>query len=465
MVEPEFADLERQLSEVAALLESKSFAKAADRAYRCVSRWPHSQMAIRYLAEACLMAGYLEEAERLFLHLLQQQRSVHALVGVGVVLTARGQAKEAENLFREAIQSDPGNAKAWTGLSKVHKFRRDDVLIKKLKRQLQRKDLSLRSRRDLGYVLSEAMNQTGHPARAWDLATKAASVDTPPYDPDALRQMVESADRVCTAEFCAPRPERGLATQAPIFVVGMPRSGTTLVSMILSMVPDVTVAGELTTIPHIASEAAEDDAARGNAPSYFGWLARWRDENITALAEHYLADVARRSGGQVPMRFVDKLPANVMFLGQIACMFPNARIVRMVRDPLDTCVSCYLGRFGNGNTYTYRTDWLADAYLRHQQAGEMMAPRIPNPVHTLRYEDLVTNPEAEIRKLLAFLDLPWTDACLTPEQSSTMTTTRSVAQVRGAINSRSVGRWRRYADRIGPLAAALGIDVDERPAA
>lgn len=457
--------LEDHLSTIAAHFAQNEFAEAVEVAHRGMAQWPNSLRLFQYLAEACLHAGYLDDAEHLFRHALSQGRSTFALVGMGIILTARGQRDAAAELLREALAADPANPIAWTTLAKVHRFQAGDPLMAQLDKQLGRRDLAPTARRDLSYVKCEALDQVGSWTHAWDQAELAARIETPVYDPGGLVQMVASARQVCTPDLCAPRDGRGDPTDAPIFVVGMPRSGTTLVSMILSMVPGVATMGELSTIPHMVRKAAEADAAHVQPPSWYGWLTRWPDDAVSDLSRHYLADVVRRNKGQMPTRFVDKMPANVLHLGVIACMFPNARIVRMVRGPLDTCVSCYLGRFGKGNIYTARVDWLADAYWQHTEVGDVLTSRIPNPTMTLRYEDLVQNPSDEIAQLLDFLDLPWTDACLTPGLSQAATTTRSITQVRAPINTASVGRWRRYGSRVAPLAAALGVQMDEQPAA
>ncbi len=161
----------------------------------------------------------------------------------------------------------------------------------------------------------------------------------------------------------------------------------------------------------------------------------------------------------MPTHFTDKLPGNVMHLGQIGLMLPNARIIRMHRDPLDTCVSCFLGQFANGHQYTNRIDWLAHAAHAYRRAGDALAPLLPNPVLDVSYENLVSTPEPQIRRVLEFLGLEWTPDCLTPAPVGYTTTTRSVGQVRKPINADSVGRSRRYSNRIGPLAQALGISL------
>ena len=167
----------------------------------------------------------------------------------------------------------------------------------------------------------------------------------------------------------------------------------------------------------------------------------------------------------MPEVFTDKMPGNIHNLGVISMMFPNARIIRMRRDALDTCVSCFLGRFGNGHPYTRRFDWLAASWRAHQRAGDLLIPRLPNPVLEVHYEDLARRPEREIRRMLDFLGLSWEAACLEPHGSDSTVTTRSQAQVRQAITDRSVGRWRRYGEKVRPLAEALGVEISEAEAA
>ena len=392
-------------------------------------------------------------AERVFAALLAQQRTAFDLSGLAAVHAARGEMERAAPLVREALAADPALPRTWGLIAGTHRFRRDDPLIFKAKRLLKGA-LSPASRRAIHYAMAKAMNDLGKYDRAWAHAAEGAAIATPPYDPADLDRwatdMVPAFDR----DFLAPRPGRGDPTDAPIFVVGMPRSGTTLVESIIAATGAATPMGELPTIPLITQRAIEDDLARGNPPSRHAWTRRWRDEAFTRAARFYLDDVTRRAGGTPPNRFVDKLPGNLLYLGQIALMFPNARIVRMHRDARDTCVSCYLGQFSEGHQYTYRTDWLAAAWHSFRRGGDTIVPLIPNPVLDVRYEDLVREPEPQIRRLLEFLDLPFSDACLTPGDGYT-TTTRSVAEVRKPINADSVGRWRRYRSCIGPLARAL----------
>ena len=445
--------------EILNLFARHRHADAAEAAHAYLQGNPHDVQILKILADSAIGAGHLDAAEPTAEYLLTLGRTPERLATMATVLSARGDLADAIALLREALSLDPTSFQCWGLIAGIHRFTKSDPLIAKAKRMLARNDLHPITRRAILYALSKAMNDLGKWNKAWDYAAKGAALSSPDYNIDEFDNWASDAAEAFDIEFLKARAGRGSQSTAPIFVVGMPRSGTTLMEIILASTGQVAPMGELTTIPDVTAKAAQDDAGRGHTPSSHAWVRRWRDSAFTEFAEHYLMNVARRSGGEVPRHFVDKLPGNVLYLGQIALFFPNARIIRMHRDPLDTCVSCYMGQFDSGHEYTYRIDWLARAAQGFRQIGDMLTPMLPNPVIDVHYEDLVTNPEPEIRRILELLDVEWNPACLTPSPSGYASTTRSVEQVRNPINAKSVGRWRRYADRIGPLAQALGLDI------
>lgn len=454
---------ETAMREAHDLYMANRFTEAAEAAFRLLETTPDHRQALRLLADSCYMAGYVDEAERAFRHLLTLERTPFALTGLAIIASARGQRDEADKLLRMVFQLDPTHHRAWETLPAVHKFREDDALIRKAQRMLKRKDLDKQSRVAICYALVKAMNDLGKWDKAWDWGLAAGRASGIDYDPAELPNAVAELHDILDADFLAPRDGRGLKTRAPIFVIGMPRSGTTLMEMILVSSGQVAGMGELATVMQISSAAAKGDMQLGNPRSVSGWMRRWRDEAFTEAAQFYMDEVARRASTQ-PKHFVDKMPGNVFALGQIACMFPEARIIRMHRDPLDVCVSCFLGYFGLGHHYAYKPEWLAEAWKAYRDAADLQCPMIPNPVLDVHYETLVSAPEAETKRIFDFLDLDWTPKVLNPGAAEHFTTTRSRGEVRNAISTRSVGRWKRYLNRIDPLAEGLGIDIDERMA-
>lgn len=437
------------------------YVDAAEAAHTWLERNPADLPILEILADSAIQAGHLDAGLRVARHLVSLERTPGRLASLATVLSAHGDLAGAIALLKEGLSRDPAHPRCWGLVAGMYRFGKSDPLIAKAKRMLKQKHLQKVSRRAILYALSKAMNDLGKWDRAWDYAAEGAALAKPDYDPDAFDHWVDDLEDTFDAEFLKARPTRGVQSAAPVFIVGMPRSGTTLMEIILAATGQVTPMGELTTIPDITEQAVRDDVSRGNSGGAHGWVQRWRDAAFTEVGEFYLTDVAKRAGGTVPRIFTDKLPGNLLYLGQIGLIFPNARIIWMQRDPLDTCVSCYLGQFNDGHHYTYRTDWLARAARGFQRAGDVLTPMLPNPVLKVCYEDLVSRPEAQIRRVLEFVGVEWTPNCLAPQPTGYATTTRSVEQVRKPINASSVGRWRRYANRIEPLARALQIETSE----
>lgn len=448
-----------QVLEIVSMHKKQNYLHAAEAAHRYLRTYPEDEIVLQVLGDSAIQSGNIEVGEKVMTLLLDRERKPSRLHCMATVRSAQGALEEAEALLREALSADPGHAGSWSAISSLHRFRKDDPLIAKAKRVLRWSGQSDAQRRAINYALSKAMNDLRKWDQAWDYAAKGAALAETDYNPNLFKGWAADVETSFDAEFLSAQRGRGVETKAPIFIVGMPRSGTTLMESILAASGAVSPMGEMTTIAEFTARAAQDDLARGNEPSTHGWVRRWQKDAFSQVGNYYLQLVAQRSNGNLPQLFTDKLPNNVLYLGQIGLIFPNARIIRMHRDPLDTCVSCYLGEFRNGHDYTYRTDWLADAALGYQRIGDRLADMVPNPILDVSYEALVTQPEAEIRRVLDFVGIDWNVECLTPSVSGYTTTTRSAAQVREPINANSVGRWRRYANRIGPLAEALGVEL------
>lgn len=249
----------------------------------------------------------------------------------------------------------------------------------------------------------------------------------------------------------ALRSDWGRPESAPVFIVGMPRSGTTLVEQILASHPQVAAAGEL---DHFALSAQDLPALLDKAAPYPECAAELSRGEEDLLGRAYLKGL-REAAGAAPI-MTNKLPFNVLRLGLIAMMFPRARIIHCTRDPMETCLSIYLQNFAVQQTWA--TD-LGDLGRYDRAYRTLMAHWsrcLPLRVFELGYEDLVAAPEARIAALLAFLDLPWDSRCLRFHETPRPVVTPSLWQVRQPIYTRSVGRWRRYAHHLGPLRTALG---------
>jgi hypothetical protein len=248
-------------------------------------------------------------------------------------------------------------------------------------------------------------------------------------------------------------PSSGFRSREPIFVIGMPRSGTTLVERILSSHPQVQSAGELRNFMVALHQATAATPAFLLEPSF---PERLRDLDWESLGRAYL-DSTRPLTGHTP-HFVDKLPHNFLYAGFIARALPEAKIVCLRRDPVDTCLSNFKQLFElNSPYYDYSFDLLDTGryYLQFDRLMAHWARVLPGRILELQYEELVDDQAAQTRRLLDFCGLPWDEACLRFEENAAPVATASAVQVRSPMNRDSIGRWRRYESQVSGLLDIL----------
>lgn len=300
----------------------------------------------------------------------------------------------------------------------------------------------------LGHALGKTYEDLGDPetAMSWLKRAKAPRRQLDPYDFAGQQALFQAA-----AETWPPAdPAPGHPSNEPIFVVGLPRTGTTLVERILASHPDVTSADELSHFPALVKLMT--GTASGGLPGAEE-MRRATGLDFARLGQAYV-DSTRPLTGATP-RFVDKLPLNALYAGLIRRALPNAKIVCLRRDPMDATLSIYRQMFFTRN-HPYACSYDLEATARHVTLFERLAEHwrrtLPEDGYMeLRYEDLVSDQEGRTRALLAFLGLPWDSRCLNFQETKGTVATPSAAQVRRGINDSSVGRWRKY----GPLLAGV----------
>jgi hypothetical protein len=249
----------------------------------------------------------------------------------------------------------------------------------------------------------------------------------------------------------------GNPSRLPVFVLGMPRSGTTLVEQIISSHPDVHGAGELPDLLEIAQRdiAGTGAAFPNNIPAIDkAGLAGWAADYVAGL--HRRAPDARH--------ITDKMPANFLAVGLINMMLPNAKIIHVSRNPVDTCLSCFMQLFGSGQEQTYDLAELGRYYADYARLMEHWRSVLPDGAFLdAQYEDIVADQETQARRMIAFCGLDWNDACIDFHKNKRSILTASVTQVRQPIYKSSVERWRHYEKFLGPLLDALGDLAPKRP--
>ncbi len=239
-------------------------------------------------------------------------------------------------------------------------------------------------------------------------------------------------------------------SKTPVFILGMPRSGTSLVEQILASHPQVHGAGELNNIMRL--ESGMPDLV-GGGKRFPDGLNKLTQEHVDELASHYLEHLAELSPDA--LRVTDKMPNNFLHLGTIQLLFPDARIIHCMRDPLDTCLSCYFQNFFAQHPYTNDLGHLGAYYNGYERLMAHWKQTLDLPIFDIRYEDLVENQETKSREMIEFIGLEWDEACLKFHENKRIGRTASYDQVRQPIYKGSVARWRNYESHLEPLRKAL----------
>lgn len=297
----------------------------------------------------------------------------------------------------------------------------------------------------LHFTLGHLRDRLGDFDGAFDAVSAGNALSPVTYDPAAAERRFENLRDFFTDERLAGLARSTVRSERPVFIVGVPRSGTTLVEQILDSHSDAAGAGELVDIQSIEKKIGAGEAPRR--------LAELRAEDLDPHAARYLAVLDELDADAV--RVTDKLPSNFERLGLIALLFPDARVVHCVRDPLDTCLSCFFQDFRFRNAYSFSLPHLAHYYAQYTALMHRWRDVLPMPMLDVRYETLVENPAETIAELLEFCGLDWDDRCLAFHENPRVVATSSVDQVRRPIYTNSIGRAAHYSNHLKPLVQAL----------
>jgi Tfp pilus assembly protein PilF len=367
---------------------------------------------------------------------------------LGTVLTSLGDISTAVATHRETLRQHPDCATAWFALAniKVEPFSQADVT--QLQAQLTRAELSSDARLLLGFTLAQALEDQGDHARAFDVLSDANALKRRSiyWSRDEERARV---DAIAGAfENPLPAPLDPTLGREVIFVVCMPRSGSTLTEQIFASHPQIDGADEILDLPQLLNE----ESARRGQP-FPQWVPAATTEDWHRLGQEYLART--RHWRQRRPRFTDKGVDNWAFVGAALAMLPGARVVNSRRDPLETCFALYRQLFGNQSVnYSYDLDDIVSYYAGYAQLCKLWQQHYPSQFFDHDYEALQVDPEAQIRRLLAFCDLPFDPACLAFHLSSRTVLTISAAQVRQPLR-RDTARSGRYRGKLDELRAKL----------
>jgi tetratricopeptide (TPR) repeat protein len=375
-----------------------------------------------------------------------------AVAGEASILEHRGEIDKACELLLPHIRKekvDPDVALIFANLARI--LNQQEQAVDALRRTLENKHLLLSKRKaalfGLGRLL-DALKRFDEAFAAYDEANKTRPR---PFDVEAYFDFSDRVMKVCSAEFLREAPRATNESQLPLLVVGMARSGTSLVEQILASHPLVFGAGEL---PDIDQLALSLPGILKTQQPYPECVAEITMEGLDDIAGKYLRHL--RSFSKTAQRVVDKMPGNFMHLGIFELMFPRARVIHIQRNCYDNCLSCYFQNFNTGHEYTYDLRSLGRVYRKYEQVAGHWAAVSSLPILQVKYEELVENQEEQTRRLLDFCGLEWDDRCLRFHETRRVVRTASYDQVRQPLYKRSAGRWRHYEKFLDPLKEGLG---------
>ena len=417
--------------------------------------------ATRNLAAAALgRIGDVAEAVVHFEHVLARQPDAAKIwLSYGHALKTLGRQADSVAAYRRCIALEPGFGEAWWSLANLKTVQLGSADVASMTAALAASGPSDEDRFHLHFALGKALEDAdevpaafGHYADGNRL--RLAALD---YDPDATTARIDRSIALLQPDFLTARAGQGCPTPDPIFVLGMPRSGSTLIEQILASHPLVEGTQELPDIQMLASRLTGQDEG-----SYPGLLADLDARKLRALGEEYheRTRVHRKTGRP---HFIDKMPNNWAHVGLIHLILPNAKIIDARRHPLGCGFSNFKQHFARGQGFSYSLDNMGRYYADYVRMMDHVDAVLPGRVHRVHYEAMIEHTEAEVRRLLAALGLPFDAACLRFHETERAVRTASSEQVRRPIYREGLDQWQRFDAYLGPLRAALGPVLDDYP--
>jgi len=407
----------------------------------------------------CLGYLYMEqgrssEAEHHFLSAIKiDPHYSEARNKLGLCYAEQGRFVDAEACYRETLKVNPDDLDARFNLAVIKKTDEASENLAALIR-LEKAGKDIQSDKDaamLNYALGKSFEDCGDYEKAFlyfqeGARRKRASFS---YDAQKTAERFNKIPRIFDKATLEKLGKSGYASTVPIFIVGMPRSGTTLIEQIISSHPEVYGAGELPDLLEISTGVIGGGEA--GFPDRVGELT---PERLVAIGRAYVTRLQRRAPDA--LRITDKMPVNFIAAGLIHLILPNAKIIHVKRNPADTCVSCFTQLFQGGMEFSYDLTELGSYYLEYTKLMAHWRTALPDSAFIeVDYEGVVSEPEAQARRVIEFCGLEWNDACLEFYTTNRTVKTASVAQVRQPIYRTSVARWRRYEQHLSPLLIAL----------
>ena len=424
---------------------------------------PSLASAYNYLGISLSNNSQLEEAITAYekaLHLKPDYADV--CNNMGFTYSTMGRFEDALHWYNRALELDPGMGGACLNIARAKRFTsKDTTEIQQIEKLLEKPDQSIQSRTATHFALGKIYQDCEQPDQAFNHYAKANQLKRKgiQHNPDEHTARISAIIEIFTADFFKQFSDYGHNSEVPVFILGMPRSGTTLVEQILASHPMAHGAGEQTMIGRTAGGLQK---TLNTIKPYPFCVPLLQPDKALRLAENYLKMLINSAPNAT--RITDKMPMNFLHLGLIALLFPRARVIHCIRNPMDTCLSNYIQLFAEGHEFSYNQNELGLFYGNYHRLMKHWNSALPLQMHEIVYEKVVSDQEPEIRKLLEYCDLPWDEQCLHFHQNKRSVQTASQWQVRQPVYSSAVKRWKKYEQHLAPLKKTLlqqGVTIEQ----
>jgi len=443
-----------------ALLDQHQYGRSREQIQQLLELDPGNRSYLRQYAEACIRQGDYEPGISLYRRLLEDahpgRESAELHLWIALALRATGHQTEAIQGYRAAIAAWPESGEVWWSLANVKTYRFSAEDIARMRSAEAAPATSVFDRYHLCFALGKALEDQKNYADSWQYyergnALKHAEVR---YSPRLAEAHVRLTKRVCTREFFATRRGWGVANKDPIFILGLTRSGSTLIEQILASHSEVEGTRELADLQRIVT-ALRGRATDAENPHYPGVLTELGPEDFRTFGERFMADTRIYRQRPRPF-FIDKLPDNFRDVGLIRLMLPNSKIIDARREPLACCFGNFKQLFSGGQEFSYSMGDMAHYYRNYLELMRHWNEALPGWILTVQHEDIVENLERTVRRILNFCGLRFEPACLQFHQTERNVRTASAEQVRQPISREGLDQWKNYEPWLGPLKEGLG---------
>ncbi len=397
--------------------------------------------------------GKLEEAEAALRQALDiNPDDADSCYNLGNVLLSMGNLKEAENAYSQALQIRPDYTEAFRSLSNLKRYSEIDDETLRVEALYHSPDISNEKQMHLGFALGKIYEDIEAHEKSFEYINQANQLFRSSYNYDIAedKAFFDLVTNIFDKSFMHQHQGSGSNDKTPIFIVGMPRSGTTLVEQILASHPQVYGAGELLYLKQVILRAC------GGSPGYsfLKNIEKLKQDDFANLGNEYVAEIRNHSASA--NYITDKLPHNFFYLGMIKIILPHAKIIHCQRDSLDNCLSIYKNYFSDCQRYAYDLVELGEYFRFYQKLMEHWHRVLPTgSIYDIQYEAVVANQEQQTKALLRHCDLAWDERCLSFHKTNREVKTASAAQVRQPVYQRSIHLWKRYEKHLEPLVKSL----------